>query len=189
MNPTTRKTMNTFFNGSTIWLLSQCGLTFHELMSDSFAFGLSTEPPKNFAYIPEFIFENIYNFLNLENTPSVYGNLKIKMFSGGIQSNILKLLTILMQTSWIKNPHLRAKIAKALSLLLPEVRNREDIYRSAALLQPSVDSPLLQPQAVEEADNLFKNISGKKELVQAIMKVYVSLEVAGESLQFEQKFN
>jgi ubiquitin conjugation factor E4 A len=189
MNPKARETMNTFVNGSTIWLLKQCGVPSLEVSGDSVSLEYLSEAPTNLAYIPEFMFENIYSFLNLENTAPVYGKAKMKIFSGGIQANILKLLTVFMQTNWVKNPHLRARVAKALSLLLPEVANREDLYRSAALLQPSVDSPLLQPQAVEEADNLFRNISCKTELVEAIMKVYVSLEVAGEALQFEQKFN
>lgn len=189
MNPQARENMNTFINATTIWLLNHCGMSSEDLKGSSFAFSLPLDAPLSLSYIPEFIFENIYNYLHLENTRPVYGKHKQKMFSGGIQSNILKLLTIFMQTNWVKNPHLRAKFAKALSLLLPEVSNREDLYRSAALLQPSVDSPLLQPQAVEEADNLFTNITCKTELVLALLKVYVSLEVAGESLQFEQKFN
>eukprot|EP00092_Neocalanus_flemingeri_P031431 GFUD01034137.1.p1 GENE.GFUD01034137.1~~GFUD01034137.1.p1 ORF type:complete len:1600 (-),score=340.09 GFUD01034137.1:699-5498(-) len=189
MNPKMRENLNTIINCSTIWLLYQCGDSSVEVKDNNASISLSSEVLSKLSDIPEFIFENIYNFLNLENTRPVYGKHKQKMFSGGIQSNILKLLTVFMRTNWVKNPHLRAKFAKALSLLLPEVNNREDIYRSAALLQPSVDSPLLQPQAVEEADNLFDNISCKKELVLAIMKVYVSLEVTGESLQFEQKFS
>ena len=45
--------------------------------------------------------------------------------------------------------------------------------RPHCVLQPQVDSPLLQPLAVAYSENLFRNISCKKELIIAIYIFYL----------------
>ena len=144
--------------------------------------------PQELTLAPEFILENIHHFLKLENFPALYGKYTDRVFTADFQNNVLQLYIFLMQAHFIKNPHTKAKFAEGISLLLP-VQSRENVSRSAALLQPSSEVSLLQPQILEETNYLFASISCKKDVIISLLHVYVSFEVAGEALQYEQKFH
>ena len=144
------------------------------------------------TFIPEFMVENIYHFLLLHDIPPIDRRQQRQdILVYELQEDILHLLTLLMLTTWVRNPHFKAMLAKSLELLLPKMK-KEEMYEAAALLQPEFQGSLLQPMGVQISEGLFKNLPCKKELIQAIYNVYVDMEVLasedGEALNFDEKF-
>ena len=178
-----RKELDLFLSNTLTWLLRKCDIDQEERQVSP----ENNHVPDQLKIVPEFVLENVYYFLKLENTRLVYGKFKEKVFSATFQMNVINLYLYLMRSSFIKNPHWKAKFAEGISMLLPE-ENRDNIAREAALLQPASDVSLLQPEVIETANSLFREISCKKQVVEALLHVYVSLEIAGDSLG-DTKFN
>lgn len=65
----------------------------------------------------------------------------------------------------VKNPHLRAKLAEGLESLLPKEGEKTLIA------------------------DLFTNHPDRLQVVPNLLEVFVSIEMTGQSVQFEQKFN
>ena len=70
----------------------------------------------------------------------------------------------------VKNPHLRAKLAEGLESLLPK----------------RTDSPMSSFQFNQA---LFSIHPHRLEIIPNLLRVFVSIEMTGQSVQFEQKFN
>jgi len=177
--------LSTFSKATSMWLLHQC-IGRICLNQNGNSLDLPDSPPPKLAFVPELIMHNINNYIRLARLPNPATPRDIPVLPVEFSEQVLSLLVVLMSSSWLKNPHLKAKLAKTLSLLLPHDK-REDIYRSAALLQPDVDSPLLQP-ATAAPNTIFVNLPQKKELITAVLNVFVGIDVAEESMVFEQKF-
>lgn len=69
----------------------------------------------------------------------------------------------------VRNPHLRARLAEGLESLLP--KQIANSFRSTF------------------KTNLFSNHPQRLEIIPNLLKVFVGIEMTGQSVQFEQKFN
>lgn len=128
---------------------------------------LTNEIPSVLRSIPECVLENIVGYLTF-----------IKHFSGQsintdpeAQNSILTMIMIFMGSSErVRNPHLRARLAEGLESLLPHKdggRGFSDSWKAT----------------------LFATHPHRLEIVPNLLRVFVGIEVTGQSVQFEQKFN
>lgn len=115
--------------------------------------------------IPEYIMENIVGYLqfsrHFDSQP-----LRVDVEA---QNNIFTMILVFMGSSErIRNPHLRARLAEGLESLLPKESESGGFCFSAAL---------------------FTNHVHRLEIIPNLLRVFVSIEMTGQSVQFEQKFN
>lgn len=74
----------------------------------------------------------------------------------------------------MKNPHLRARLAEALEALLPFHK----------------DEPAgLNTLGGYQREKLFLDHEHRRQIVTSLLEVFVGIEMTGQSVQFEQKFN
>ena len=189
LDPDLQERLKSFIKLSTRWLIHQCGVRREDFNKD---LQLAKDAPMSLTFVPEFMVENIHHFLLLHDIPPIDRRQQRQdILVYDLQEDILHLLTLLMLTTWVRNPHFKAMFAKSLELLLPKMR-KEEMYEAAALLQPEFQGSLLQPMGVQMSEGLFRNLPCKKELIQAIYNVYVDMEVLasedGEALNFDEKF-
>ncbi|KXJ80153.1 hypothetical protein RP20_CCG026564 [Aedes albopictus] len=113
--------------------------------------------------IPEYIMENIVGYLQF----SRHFDSQPLRVDVDAQNNIFTMILVFMGSSErIRNPHLRARLAEGLESLLP--KESEGFSFSAAL---------------------FSNHVHRLEIIPNLLQVFVSIEMTGQSVQFEQKFN
>ena len=189
LDPDLQERLKSFIKLSTRWLIHMCGVSGEDFNKD---LQLAKDAPMSLTFVPEFMVENIHHFLLLHDIPPIDRRQQRQdILVYDLQEDILHLLTLLMLTTWVRNPHFKAMFAKSLELLLPKVK-KEEMYEAAALLQPEFQGSLLQPMGVQMSEGLFRNLPCKKELIQAIYNVYVDMEVLasedGEALNFDEKF-
>lgn len=127
-------------------------------------------PPTVLKSIPEFILENIVGYLTF-----------IRHFEAAqtidtdpdAQKSLFTMILIFMGSSdRARNPHLRARLAEGLESLLPK--------KSTATSSSFVASWRAA---------LFTAHPHRLEVVPNLLRVFVGIEVTGQSVQFEQKFN
>merc|ERR1719381_434507 len=155
LDPDLQERLRSFIKLSTCWLIQKCGVSREDFGKD---LQLAKDAPMALTFIPEFMVENIYHFLLLHDIPPIDRRQQrqdILMYE--LQEDILHLLTLLMLTTWVRNPHFKAMLAKSLELLLPKMK-KEEMYEAAALLQPEFQGSLLQPMGVQISEGLFKNL-------------------------------
>ncbi|XP_035829834.1 ubiquitin conjugation factor E4 A isoform X2 [Aplysia californica] len=133
-------------------------------------FPLPEEPTPVLTCIPEFVMENIISLIN-----------HIHRFEDGVLEsegdNLQYLMTLVLvfmsSPRRMKNPHLRAELAEMLASLMP--------------LSERHPEKGLAPQHFRQ--QLFETHPHIMQLGEAIMHVFVSIEMTGENVAFEQKFN
>lgn len=123
---------------------------------------LQNESCKFLQYVPEMVLENIVGYLQFS-----------KNFDTQARANheakevfITMILIFMGSSKRAKNPHLRANLAEGLESLLPKETNGF-----------TMDS------------QLFHKHPHRMEIVENLLNVFVSIEMTGQSVQFEQKFN
>ncbi|XP_067010286.2 ubiquitin conjugation factor E4 A [Anabrus simplex] len=137
-------------------------------------FPLPERVPATLSCVPEFIMENTACFLSF-----------IRRFSPRTleEQGFLLLDPILTQVlvfmgspQRMRNPHLRARMAECLESLLPH---------------HSEEQPALNPNPLGSffRERLFKEHPHRKQIVHCLLDVFVGIEMTGQSVQFEQKFN
>lgn len=115
--------------------------------------------------IPEFVIENIVNYL----TFSRHFETQAIESDPDAQSSILTMILVFMGSSdRARNPHLRARLAEGLESLLP---------KQASSFQANFKA------------SLFTAHPHRFEIVPNLLRVFVEIEMTGQSVQFEQKFN
>merc|ERR1719244_1304035 len=129
-----------------------------------------TEFPEALACVPEFVMENLCEHVLLVRRfhPGHFEQVGPKL------GNILMVILCYMdQPALLKNPHLRARLAESLECLLPshEVQGMPNNLGS------------YQRQA------LFQDHKHSLRIAEAILHVFVSIEEAGQAVEFEQKFS
>ncbi|XP_046576120.1 LOW QUALITY PROTEIN: ubiquitin conjugation factor E4 A-like [Haliotis rubra] len=132
-------------------------------------FPLPEEAPAALAYIPEFLMGNLTDFVLFCQ------RFKSDMFQlAGEQVNHLMTLILVFMGSpeRMKNPHLRAELADTLAALMPD----KDSGRSGIL-------------SSFHRDQLFVKHPQVSHLSTMLLHVFVSIEMTGQSVEFEQKFN
>lgn len=122
----------------------------------------NTEPSKFLQYVPEMILENIIGYLQFSknfDTQARHNHSAKEVF-------ITMILIFMGSCKRAKNPHLRANLAEGLESLLPRESNGF-----------TMDS------------QLFHQHPHRLQIVENLLDVFVSIEMTGQSVQFEQKFN
>ncbi|KAI5721312.1 hypothetical protein M8J77_019052 [Diaphorina citri] len=129
--------------------------------------------------IPEFVIDNLWSFLYLIRHHKVY-----HLEEAGtplLEPSLTCVLAYMGTNRRIRNPHLRARLAECLECMLP--------------LQPG-DEQDMQPGGLNR--NLLGNIARTKlftehphrvHIVRSLLDIFVGIEMTGESVEFEQKFN
>lgn len=137
-----------------------------EICANQITLPLKTTPPKILASIPEYILENMVEYLTFIrhfNDQPIEADLET-------QGNIFTLILVYMgDIERARNPHLRARLAEGMESLLPkrEVKNFSSSTKSL----------------------LFADHEFSLQIVPNLLKVFVGIEMTGQNVQFEQKFN
>ncbi|KAK9512148.1 hypothetical protein O3M35_000634 [Rhynocoris fuscipes] len=136
-------------------------------------FPLPDMAPPTLKCIPELIVESVGRYMKLAKTYSPQS-----LESGGLalMEPLLSVLLVFMGSKeHARNPHLRALLAQSLECLLP--RDRE---------QPSLNP---NPLGVFFREKLFLEHPHRIQIARCLLDVFVSIEMTGEAVAFEQKFN
>lgn len=117
-------------------------------------------------FIPEMLIENVLDFfLFLKH----FNEQALTRASGILQPLMTLIITFMGNSSLMQNPHLRARFAEILECLMPHQSHH---------LPAFVGCP-----------DLFETHPLVEELVPSLVNVFVSIEMTGEGVQFEQKFS
>lgn len=175
--PSTDQLLLQFYEASAIWLTQLASREATKIDGMDKAKGYSPQtvdevklPLKNeiskvLKCIPEYIMENIVGYLQF----SRHFDSQPLRVDVDAQNNIFTMILVFMGSSErIRNPHLRARLAEGLESLLPKETESGGFCFSAAL---------------------FTNHVHRLEIIPNLLRVFVSIEMTGQSVQFEQKFN
>ncbi|XP_077284887.1 ubiquitination factor E4A [Arctopsyche grandis] len=152
----------------------------HDATTDSYAplsdlelkFPINEEEPDTLRCVPEFIVENIVGYLSSVKyfSPTTVGERGIDLLEP-----ILSLVLVFMGSAEkMRNPHLRARLAECLATMLP---NQQD------------DDVAVSSMSSFFREKIFKEHPHRLQIVPSLLHVFVGIEVTGQSVQFEQKFN
>ncbi|KAL7019491.1 hypothetical protein ACKWTF_011135 [Chironomus riparius] len=161
-----------FYDASAIWL-NQLASKSSIVMNDSdkgyaplkiqeFKLPLTADSSPYLKYVPELIIENITGYLQF----SKHFETSFRQFNQSKEIFLTFCLIFMGSSKRAKNPHLRANLAEALESLLPKEKNGF-----------TIDS------------QLFYQHPDRLQIVENLLDVFVSIEMTGQSVQFEQKFN
>ncbi|EDV98912.1 ubiquitin conjugation factor E4 A [Drosophila grimshawi] len=170
-----------FFEASAIWLteIAMMPRESYEAALDRKDFApqmlrnlelLSETPPFVAPYmksVPECIIDNIAAYLNF--CRSFSGDQFIQMYTSSHDAFFKMILLFMGSSAVVKNPHLRAKLADALEFLLP--------------------SQISGSNRKSFNTHVFDSHTDRLQVVRSLLNVFVSIEMTGQSVQFEQKFN
>ncbi|CAG9864352.1 unnamed protein product [Phyllotreta striolata] len=160
------------------WL---CQVSVHQNSPDSTAFAPLKELPIHFPLdnripdtlkcIPEFMVENVVSFLIFVRR---FSPKSFEEEGYDKLSPILSFILVYMSSRrHMKNPHVRARLAEGLESLLPFHKD---------------DSTGLNVGSTQRA-RLFTDHPHRLNIVENLMNVFVEIEMTGQSVEFEQKFN
>uniref|UniRef100_A0A1Y1K3I1 Ubiquitin conjugation factor E4 A n=1 Tax=Photinus pyralis TaxID=7054 RepID=A0A1Y1K3I1_PHOPY len=178
--PHFQESLFNFMSASAFWL-SQVAVsasyksnraTSAPIEAKEIVFPLPAEVPDTLKCIPEFVLENIVCFLVFLRrfNPKVFEEQGYERLSP-----ILTFILVYMGSAqYTKNPHLRAHLAEALETLLPY--HKEDPVG-------------LNTLGGIQRERLFKEHPHRGEIVAILLDVFVGIEMTGQNVQFEQKFN
>ncbi|KAK9881497.1 hypothetical protein WA026_016380 [Henosepilachna vigintioctopunctata] len=137
---------------------------------------VSFPPPrgeyKTLKCIPEFIIGNIISFIVfiMRYTPKTFEQQGYEK----MEPILTFILLFMGNHGLVRNPHLRAQLAEALEALLPvhkeEFGPKNDILNFQRTM-------------------LLQNYKFKNQVVKSLLEVFVGIEMTGQSVEFEQKFN
>lgn len=163
-----------FHEASGIWLNQ---LTAHEVQLSDKGYApknikeielpVATAAPQILKSIPEFIIENIVGYLTFTRH---FEAQNIDTDPDAQNALFTMILIFMGNAERVRNPHLRARLAEGLESLLPKKGNTNSFragWRSA----------------------LFTQHPHRLHIVENLLRVFVGIEVTGQSVQFEQKFN
>lgn len=119
-------------------------------------------------YIPEMLLENVLDFfLFLKN----FNDSALTRASDLLKPLMTTIIIFMGHSSLVQNPHLRARFAEILECLMPH----QPTHHRITAFMGCVD--------------LFENHPLIEELTTSLVNVFVSIEMTGEGVQFEQKFS
>lgn len=123
---------------------------------------LTNATSKFLQYVPEMVLENIIGYLQFSKNVETHARQNHES-----KEVFITMILIFMGSSLrAKNPHLRANLAEGLESLLPKETNGF-----------TMDT------------HLFLQHPHRLQIVENLLNVFVSIEMTGQSVQFEQKFN
>nr|XP_021189831.2 ubiquitin conjugation factor E4 A [Helicoverpa armigera] len=134
---------------------------------------VTTPPPDTLRCVPEFVLENVVVLITMARRTSSAITEEADVASV-LRPALTLVLTFMGDSSRTYNPHLRARLAECLEAMLP---NHPD------------DQQPLSSLASFYREQLFKEHPHRLQLVPCLLDVFVGIEMTGQSVQFEQKFN
>ncbi|XP_012529354.2 ubiquitin conjugation factor E4 A [Monomorium pharaonis] len=136
-------------------------------------FPLPETVPITLRCIPEFVVENTIGFLCFLRrvSPNTF-----EEQGPSFLNPILTEVIVLMESQHrLYNPHLRASLAESLEALLPIVDDNV--------------APATPNLGTFHREQLFLTHPHRQQIIVNLLHVFVSIEMTGQSVQFEQKFN
>lgn len=135
-------------------------------------FSISPGAPPTLRCIPEFIVDNLISFLVflMRYSPKEFEEQGYKK----MEPLLTIIITLMGNHELVRNPHLRAQMAEAVEAFLPFHREEIQFKNNMGNFQRTA---------------LFANYPFKKQVVQSLLQVFVEIEMTGQSVEFEQKFN
>lgn len=91
-----------------------------------------------------------------------------------MQPLLTSILIYMGSPQRMKNPHLRARLAEGLEALLPHHKDEPEALNTLGGYQREM---------------LFNQHEHRMEIVRNLLEVFVGIEMTGQSVEFEQKFN
>lgn len=162
-----------FMLASSRWLCS-VALEIDPSETVSLQFPLKNQRVEKLSCIPEFCLSNVVDCVVFLRRFS-----PVTLEEAGDQlDHFLTLIIIFMGSPQrLKNPHLRAAMAEMLDSLMP--------HQERAGSHPSSNSS----QLTFHRERLFRQHPYSKQVVGTLLHVFVSIEMTGQGVAFEQKFN
>ncbi|KAF5278068.1 hypothetical protein FQA39_LY18394 [Lamprigera yunnana] len=134
-------------------------------------FPLPQEASNSLKCIPEFVLENIVCYLIFLK------RFNISLFEQQGCERLNPILTFILvymsSVKYTKNPHLRARLAESMEALLPFHKDEVPLNRMGGL----------------QRERLFMEHQHRDRIVEVLLEVFVGIEMTGQNVQFEQKFN
>lgn len=134
---------------------------------------VETPPPDALRCIPEFVLENIVVLITMARR-TVGAITDENDVVALLRPALTLVLTFMGDSTRTYNPHLRARLAECLESMLPN--------------HPEDQQPLSNLASFYR-EQLFKEHPHRHQLVPCLLDVFVGIEMTGQSVQFEQKFN
>lgn len=135
-------------------------------------FPLPSIIPPTLKCIPEFLLENIWRYLTLVRR---FHSRSLEEPGFSLVCEFLNAILIFMTSnSRVRNPHLRARLAECLDCLLPHIDEDRFVTNSIGSYNREL---------------LFISHPHRKQIVYALLDVFVGIEMTGQNVEFEQKFN
>ncbi|CAL1542242.1 unnamed protein product [Lymnaea stagnalis] len=135
-------------------------------------FPLSESVPHVLACVPEFIAENICHLINHIHR---FEDRVLESEDKRLEHLLSFVLVFMSSPKRMKNPHLRAELAEMLASLMP--------------LQANEIHPERLHGSQYFREQLFESHPQVAYIPETLLHVFVSIEMTGESVAFEQKFN
>lgn len=164
-----------FFEATAIWLAQ---IAEHDCTPSDKGFAPQTEKPIDLPLtkapspflksIPEFLLENIVVYLTFIRN---FESQTIDTDPKAQNALFTFILIFIGDSTRVRNPHLRARLAEALESLIPQTKPGASIFRTSW------------------KSALFTSHPHRTEIVRNLLNVFVGIEMTGQSVQFEQKFN
>lgn len=126
--------------------------------------------PPALKYIPEFMVENICEHLLLVRRFCPH---QLEQNAEYLPPLLEFILTFMGSPKWVKNPHLRARLAESLENMLP-MHQLEGANASFGSFN---------------RERLFLTQPHRLEIVPTLLHVFVDIETTGQAVQFEMKFS
>ncbi|KAL1140342.1 hypothetical protein AAG570_000274 [Ranatra chinensis] len=181
LEPTMLKLLGQFEVSTTIWIVqvildptTSAPPLIDNLPTSKLRFPLPEFSPATLKCVPELIVESVGRYLRLAKTYSPQ-SLEEGGADGLLEPLLTALLVLMGSNSRARNPHLRAHLAQCLECLLPRDQD-----------QPSLNP---NPLGVFYREKLFLEHPHRAQIVESLLNVFVSIEMTGQSVAFEQKFN
>lgn len=178
LEPSTLRLIGQFHLVTAIWLVqvvvdnthSEDRESFAPMVSRPVSFPLPDSVVPTLRCIPEILLENLATYLILLKRFQSHS-----LEEGGIMfvEHILTGVLVFMSgSSRARNPHLRARLAECLECLIPQAQDEGGSLLGCFF-----------------RDKNFKEHPHRKEIVRCLLDVFVGIEMTGQSVSFEQKFN
>ena len=129
-----------------------------------------TRTSKLMQFIPEFISENVAESFIFSQR---FADRNRVTNQTDFEPLITFILAYMASPQRMKNPHLRAKLTEVLEELRPKASQQEQSFRMGQM---------------DYRPDVFKTYEHKQYLVPCLVHVFVSIELTGQSVAFEQKF-
>ncbi|XP_058800280.1 ubiquitin conjugation factor E4 A [Phymastichus coffea] len=182
LSPESLSLLAKFHAATAFWLMQvNVDIRQHELNQDIYApneyrsitFPLPKKVPEMLRCVPEFVVDNTISFLCCLRRWS--SNVFEEQGPGFLNPILTEVVALMDSPCRLYNPHLRARLAEGLEALLP---NNDEIHHQS--------TPTL---GTFHRQQLFITHPHKQMIVPNLLHVFVSIEMTGQNVEFEQKFN